>query len=97
MAQSFTAGIYGEIKGNPPYAGTTPFSASYAYSSTAAGPQNFAVANTNVHPISPGQNFNGVYCYSVIEEFNTGTENTNQGKKYAAVETLAALVTLRNA
>jgi hypothetical protein len=95
MAAAFSAGVYGEIKGQPPYNSANPFAAWVAYPSNAIGIHNFNVGTTNIHPINPGFAFNGVYCYSVIEEVPTGLTGSNEGRKFAVKESVATLANLR--
>lgn len=88
-AAHVTAGIYGEVQGNPPYIGANPFSRQTNYSLPAA--LSIPTANVIYHPLSQGILFGSKYCYSIIEIFPTG--NQLYSRKLATDQTVATLAT----
>lgn len=96
-ASAFTAYIYGEIQGQPPFNGTQPFSRAYAYPATGRGNRSFPVQGTVVHPVNPGTQLSGggAYIYSIIEEVPGGLTTGADTKKYASSDSVATLATNR--
>lgn len=96
-ASAFSAYIYGEIQGQPPFAGTQPFSRATAYSANARGNRSFPVQGTEVHPVTPGVQLSGggAYIYSIIEVFATGLTGGQESRKYASSDSVATLATNR--
>jgi hypothetical protein len=94
---SFSAYIYGEIQGQPPFAGSQPFSRAYAYSANARGNRSFPVSGTVVHPVNPGVQLSGggAYIYAIIEEVPGGLTTGADTKKYATSTSVATLATAR--
>lgn len=93
VSSQFQVRVYGEIEGQPPYAGSTPFSKVTAYDSTAAQVTTFPSNDVQIWAVNPGQTLNGInYVYSVIIVPPTGL-NTH-GRKYVAQQTPATLATL---
>lgn len=96
-ASAFTSYIYGEIQGQPPYAGTQPFSRATAYSPNARGNRSFPVQGTIVHPVNPGVQLSGggAYIYAIIEVVPGGLTTGADTKKYATSDSVATLATNR--
>lgn len=94
---SFSSYIYGEIQGQPPFAGSQPFARAYAYSANARGKRSFPVQGTVIHPVNPGVQLSGggAYIYSIIEEVPGGLTTGADTKKYATSDTQATLATAR--
>lgn len=88
-AAHVTAGIYGEIQGQPPYIGANPFSRQTNYSQ----PATLSIPTEGVifHPISQGILFGNKYCYSIIEILPGGLQV--HSRKLATDQTVATLAT----
>lgn len=96
-ASAFSAYIYGEVQGQPPFNGTQPFARAYAYPAQGRGNRSFPVQGTVVHPVNPGVQLSGggAYIYSIIEEFPGGLTTGADTKKYASSDSVATLATNR--
>lgn len=88
-AAHFTAGIYGEVQGPPPYIGANPFSRQVNYSTPAA--LSMPTTGTIFHPLSQGILFGSKYCYSIIEILPQGLQQYS--RKLATDQTVATLAT----
>jgi len=93
MAVHVTAGIYGQVWGQPPYIGTTSQDAFTNFTAWSAI-QSISLPTTGTifHPVSPGQqvgNSTTNYIYSVIEVQPTGLNQ--QSTKYACGSSVATL------
>lgn len=93
VSSQFSVRVYGEVEGQPPYAGTTPFSKVTAYDSEQAQITAFPSNDVQIWAVNPGQTLDGRnYVYSIIIVPPTGL-NTH-GRKYAAQQSVATLATL---
>jgi hypothetical protein len=88
-AAHFSAGIYGEITGKPPYVGANPFSSQTNYTQPAA--LSMPTSGTIFHPLSQGILFGSKYCYSIIEILPQGLQQYS--RKLATDQTVATLAT----
>lgn len=93
MALGFNVRVYGEVFGPDPYIGADPFSNANAYSQAMVN--NFPTSLPIFHPLSQGVQLagGGAYMYSVIEIPPTGLNK--HSRKYAVMQTVAQLDTLR--
>lgn len=89
-AAHISARIYGEVQGQPPYIGATPFSRQVNYS--ASGIANIPTTGTIFHPLSQGIQFGSSYCYSIIEVLPNALQQYS--RKLATDQTVAQLATL---
>lgn len=93
-ASHFSARVYGEIEGQPPFqnaSGQTAFTRSKNY--PAPPVVSFPTAGTNIWALPNGTVVGGAYVYSVIEILPTGLTAPQQGKKYVSDSSAATLAT----
>jgi hypothetical protein len=88
-AAHFTAGIYGEVQGQPPYIGANPFSRQNNYSQQAI--LSMPTEGVIFHPLSQGILFSKTFCYSIIEILPGGLQQYS--RKLATNQTVATLAT----
>ncbi len=94
-AAHVTAGIYGQVWGQPPYIGTNSQDAFDRFTSwDSLQSMSFPTTGTIFHPVTPGQQVGtstSNYIYSVIEVQPTGLNVDS--KKYASPVPVATLAT----